>query len=225
MTIANDFAVLAGNTSNIVLNSQLSANLSNYQTTAGLSANVATLTANNATNLGGVAAASYVNTSAAYTITGVHTHNANVSLTTPLIANGSSGTSGQILTSNGTSGAPYWAAAASGGVTSVATGTGLTGGTITTTGTISLVTTAGAVGTYAFLVYTAASGTSGANPGATYSGSVLQWAGINVGGPGYASVSTYYATRPSGTWQMMGSFNWDTSCGVTQPTSLMMRIA
>ena len=43
--------------------SQLSSNLANYQTTAGLSANVATLTANNATNLGGLAAASYVNTS------------------------------------------------------------------------------------------------------------------------------------------------------------------
>jgi hypothetical protein len=83
-------------------------------------------TANNSLYLGGVAAASYVNTSAAYTITGVHTHNANVSLTTPLIANGSSGTSGQILTSNGTTGSPYWAAAASGGVTSITAGNGIT---------------------------------------------------------------------------------------------------
>ena len=38
-----------------------------------------------------------------------------------------------------------------GTVTSVATGTGLTGGTITSTGTISINTTAGGVGTYAFL--------------------------------------------------------------------------
>ena len=55
---------------------------SGYQTTAGLSANVAVLTANNANNLGGVAAASYVNTSGAYTITGIHTHNANVFVNT-----------------------------------------------------------------------------------------------------------------------------------------------
>jgi len=72
-----------------------------YQTTAGLSANVATLTSNNSTNFGGLslatvqsqitgnaataysnavanAAALYVNTSGAYTISGVHTHSANI---------------------------------------------------------------------------------------------------------------------------------------------------
>jgi len=43
------------------------------------------------------------------------------------------GTNGQVLTL--TAGVPAWAAA---GVTSVATGTGLTGGTITTTGTVSI---------------------------------------------------------------------------------------
>ena len=45
-------------------------------------------TANNATNLGGVAAASYVNTSAAYTITGVHVHNANVIVNTAVLSVG-----------------------------------------------------------------------------------------------------------------------------------------
>jgi hypothetical protein len=79
-----------------------SASLSGYQTTAGLAANVATLTSNNSLFLGGTAAASYAltsalssyqttaglsanvaaagftNTSAAYTITGVRTHSANV---------------------------------------------------------------------------------------------------------------------------------------------------
>lgn len=104
---------------NVVSNAQLIANLANYvlsstltsyQTTAGLSANVATLTSNNsnylntktesnlnvnnattaygkaegtlsvnnANYLGTVAAASYVNTAGSYTITGVHTHNANL---------------------------------------------------------------------------------------------------------------------------------------------------
>ena len=43
-----------------VNSSQLSSNLANYQTTAGLAANVATLTANNSTNLGGEAAAKFV---------------------------------------------------------------------------------------------------------------------------------------------------------------------
>lgn len=70
-----------------------SASLSGYQTTAGLAANVATLTANNSLFLGGTAAASYqttaglsanvaaagyTNTSAAYTISGVRTHSANL---------------------------------------------------------------------------------------------------------------------------------------------------
>ena len=88
------------------------------------------LTANNSTNLGGQAAAYYtnatnittgtlpwaqapsgtVNTSGAFTFTGTHTHNANVTFgtTAALIANTSAGTSGQVLTSNGTT--VYWSA-------------------------------------------------------------------------------------------------------------------
>ena len=65
---------------------------SGYQTTAGLAANVATLTSNNTNNLGGVAAANYVNTSGNYTITGIHTLNANLFINTAnhlLIGNGS----------------------------------------------------------------------------------------------------------------------------------------
>jgi len=56
----------------------------------------------------------------------------------------------------------------SSGVTSVATGTGLTGGTITSTGTISLDTTLGAVGTYAMLGRT---GTGNIVAGQTYTNS------------------------------------------------------
>ena len=87
-----------------------------YQTTAGLSANVATLSSNNASYLGGVAAASYVNTSGTYTISGVHNHTANVSVNGAIIANGAAGSAGQVLTSAG-SGNVYWATAASGGFT------------------------------------------------------------------------------------------------------------
>lgn len=54
------------------------ATIADYQTTAGLSANVATLTSNNSLYLGGAAAAVYVNTSAGFTIAGIHAHTANV---------------------------------------------------------------------------------------------------------------------------------------------------
>lgn len=55
------------------------------------------------------------------------------------------GQSGKVLSTNGTS--PSWIAASTGTVTSVTAGTGLSGGTITTTGTISLPNT-GTAGTY-----------------------------------------------------------------------------
>jgi hypothetical protein len=108
-----------------------------YQLNSTLSANVATLTANNTNNLGGQLPAYYtnatnittgslpyaqipvnvINTTAAYTISGVHTHTANIviSTTAGISANSSYGTSGQVLTSNGTT--VYWAAASSGGFT------------------------------------------------------------------------------------------------------------
>ena len=59
-----------------------------------------------------------------------------------LQANGGIGTAGQVLHSNGTT--VYWAADDE-GVTSVATGAGLTGGTITTTGTVSVLANSGIV--------------------------------------------------------------------------------
>jgi len=51
------------------------------------------------------------------------------------------GTSGQILKTNGASANPAWTSAGSGTVTQVNTGTGLTGGPLSTTGTISIDTT------------------------------------------------------------------------------------
>jgi hypothetical protein len=60
-----------------------------------------------------------------------------------IYANGGLGSAGQVLTSNATS--VYWASPAASGVTSVATGNGVTGGTITTTGTISVVAGTGTV--------------------------------------------------------------------------------
>ena len=124
-------------------------------------------TANNATNFGGQAASFYtnatnittgtlpyaqipaniVNTTSNFTVAGAWTFNANttwgaadhiiLSSTSGISANGSYGTAGQVLHSNGT--AVYWDTDDQ-GVTSVATANGLSGGTITTTGTIGLTT-------------------------------------------------------------------------------------
>ena len=99
-----------------------------YQKNSTLSANVATLTANNANNLGGQLpgyytnatnmssgtlpdarlSAAVVNTSGTFAFSGVHTHNANIAIATnsAIIANGSPGLSGQVLTSNGS--VTYW---------------------------------------------------------------------------------------------------------------------
>ena len=83
---ATSYSGAANNTSfvgsvsaaNVVSNAQLSSNLSNYQTTAGLSANVATLTANNANNLGGTAAASYqLNSTLSANVATLTANNAN----------------------------------------------------------------------------------------------------------------------------------------------------
>jgi hypothetical protein len=127
---------------------------------------IGTLTANNATNLNGQAASFYtnatnittgtlpyaqipaniVNTTGSFTRSGITTFGANVVLgSSGLSANGGFGTAGQTLHSNGT--AAYWAADdnAGGTVTSVATGNGMTGGTITTTGTVSILANTGVV--------------------------------------------------------------------------------
>jgi len=64
------------------------------------------------------------------------------------LAFSAAGTVGQVLTSAGAS-APTWTTVSgSGTVTSVATGTGLTGGPITTTGTVALANTAVTAGSY-----------------------------------------------------------------------------
>jgi hypothetical protein len=73
-----------------------------------------------------------------------------------IFANGALGTAGQVLHSNGTS--VYWDADEA-GVTSIATSNGLTGGTITTTGTVSILANTGiianATGAYVNAAYIA----------------------------------------------------------------------
>jgi hypothetical protein len=72
-------------------------------------------TANNSNYLNGVAAANYIQNSGAYTISGVHTHTANIVISTSasIVANGTIGTANQVLTSNGST--VYWANVTGGG--------------------------------------------------------------------------------------------------------------
>lgn len=130
---ANVATLTANNTSfvgsvsaaNVVSNAQLSANLSNYQTTAGLSANVATLAANSATYLGdagnlgnssGIYVSGTVNAAVHSVGSSFIVNTSQITISTiPLSANGGLGTSGQVLTSNGSTGAPYWSTVSGGG--------------------------------------------------------------------------------------------------------------
>jgi hypothetical protein len=104
------------------------------------------------------------------------------------------GNSGEVLTSSGTGSAPTWTTP-SGGVTSIATSGGLTGGTITSTGTLSIDTNNSVgVGAYAF-VFTVAGGSS-VNNGSTTAGSNL-----NPAGTGNGSFGADTGVTLTGTWR------------------------
>lgn len=66
---------------------------------------IATISSNNASFLGGQAAASYLRNTGTYTISGVHNHTANLQIA-GLLANGTIGTAGQFLSTNGS--VAYW---------------------------------------------------------------------------------------------------------------------
>lgn len=103
-------------------------------------------------------------------------------------ANNSFGTSGQVLTSNGTS--TYWASLV-GTITQVNTGVGITGGPITSTGTISLD------------VYTGATSVNTNYPVGTV---VSVYTGINAGGQRtVATTETLYTGNLNGVAGVSGS--------------------
>jgi len=81
----------------------------------------------------------------AFSVSVPTTFNGNVTLGgVALSANGGTGSAGQVLTTNGTS--TYWSTApGSGTVTSIATGNGMTGGPITSTGTVSVLANTGVI--------------------------------------------------------------------------------
>ncbi len=65
--------------------------------------------------------------------------------TTRITANGGGGTAGQVLTSGAGTGNVYWSSAAAGTITNIASGDGLTGGPITSTGTLSVLAGSGII--------------------------------------------------------------------------------
>lgn len=86
------------------------------------------------------------------TVTNVSTFSSTVTIsgnvvfgTTRITANGSQGTAGQVLTSGAGSSNVYWTTPTTGTVTSVASGNGLTGGPITSSGTLSVVANSGII--------------------------------------------------------------------------------
>lgn len=177
--VANTYAtsiIQCGVVSSFVALTPGSVVISNGSVSSSISHTSYTGTSNNSTYLNGQLASYYlsltnqtgtlayaavpaniVNTTADFTITGIRQFNANVSIgsgkhfflssTSALSANNTFGSGGQVLKTSGTT--VYWDTDLQ-GVTSVASGNGITGGTITTTGTLTavgangiLVTTAG----------------------------------------------------------------------------------
>ena len=94
-------------------------------------------------------------------------------------------------------------AARDGTVTSVATDDTLSGSTITSTGTIGLNTTLGAIGTYAML---GRQSNGGITAGSTYAGSDLVYSGFARDGSTYtdSTAADIRGSSPSGTWRAMG---------------------
>lgn len=113
----------------------------------------------------------------------VNSTTVDIGAATGLRANGSLGTTGQVLHSNGTG--IYWAADDA-GVTSVATGSGLTGGTITTTGTVSVLAnngiTANATGLYVTQGTGTVVNTTGVHVNSAYIGTLTANNATNLNG-------------------------------------------
>jgi len=191
----------------VTANLTVGGNLSVSGTTSLPSINVPTATIGAATITGNETVGGTLGVTGATTLAAATATSMSVA-GTPVIAV-APGTSGNILKSNGTS---WQSVANSGGsVTSITAGTGLSGGTITTSGTIALVTTLNAVGTYAMCFDVSGS----LSPGSTTAGSNLYYSNANGNYPS--------SPQPSGTWQCMGySFG---SCGAGFQVTLFLRIA
>lgn len=144
-----------------------------------------------------------------------------------LLGNGTSalqvvapGTSGNILTSNGTT----WQSTApstNGTVTSIATGNGLSGGTITSTGTLTIAAPSfNSVGSYvagSTIVSSGSSITNNSNYSAGSGNSQIRCASGFVAGSG--------SNILSGTWKYLGATYTNSGCGCANFSGLFVRVS
>jgi hypothetical protein len=151
------------------------------------------------------------------------TGSATLTANNVLLGNGTSapqtvapGTTGNVLTSNGTT----WTSSAgsTGTVTSVATGNGLSGGTITTTGTLTVACPSfNSVGSYVWGRASVASGST-ITSGSNYSA-----------GTGNTQVSSAnsksFSNNLSGTWKLMSSGNSNGTACDYDVSSLYCRVS
>lgn len=143
-TNTHSFSNVVTFNANLVVNNSLVAN-------GGVGSRYQVLTSNGSTGTPFWSTVEGVNTASAYTFTNTIifsntvTTNGRLILDNAVTANGSNGTGGQVLLSNGSTGSPYWATISTGGVTQVNTGVGLTGGPVTTNGTISVLANTGII--------------------------------------------------------------------------------
>lgn len=105
---------IVANSSQIQLNSNIVIDSAASLTANGSTGSAGQYLISNGTGVYWATVAAGVNTAAAYSWTNTHTYSANVTfnsnvyITNTVIANGGSGTAGQVLTSNGSTGSPYW---------------------------------------------------------------------------------------------------------------------
>jgi hypothetical protein len=127
--------------------------------------------------------------------------NANININ-GIIANGSLGTSGQVLSSNGT--ATYWTSVGgTGTVTSVGSGNGLTGGPITTSGTLSVLANNGIVSNSSGVFVNGNSGITSNSSGVF----VTQGTGTVVNATGVHVNSTYIGTLSANNASYLGGIS------------------
>ena len=146
----------------------------------------------------------------------------NFVITGAFTANGSNGSAGQILISNGAG--SYWGPAPTGGggtVTQVSTGSGLTGGPVTTTGTVSVLANTGivanATGVYVNSAYIA---TLDANNATNFGGLSLATVQSQITGnaaTAYTNAVAYVDSRPFVNTSQLSSnlTNYQTAAGLS----------
>jgi hypothetical protein len=133
-----------------------------------------------------------------------------IGLNTNITGTSNFGTSGQVLTSAGSSATPTWTTPTTGTVTSITAGTGLSGGTITSSGTIALANTAVVAGTYtyAFITVDAQGRITNAYSGASPVTSVTGTGPISSSGGTTPAISISQATTSTNGY--LSSTDWNT---------------